>query len=221
MSELRTDEEQAEMLKKWWSENGTSLLVSAVLVVGGWLGWNQYQDMERQKGEAASALFTALTEKFSEYSLNPTDEALQAEAVVMAETLKNEFAGSTYGQFGSLFLARFAAENKDIDSAVTELKALTAEAQPPVLYLARVRLANLLIDQDKADEALALVNTIDDPAYAPQYLEARGDALFSKGSKSAARTAYLEAVDAAKGLGIDSRGLQRKADFLVAAEDAG
>ena len=221
MNELRTDEEQAEMLKKWWSENGTSLLVGAVLVVGGWLGWNQYQDMQRQEGEAASALFNALTEKFSEYSQNPSDETLQAEAVVMAETLKKEFSGSTYGQFGSLFLARFAAENKDIDSAVKELKALTAEAQPPVLYLARVRLANLLIDQNKVDEALALVNTIDDPAYAPQYLEARGDALFRKGSSGSARTAYLDAIEAAKGLGMDTRGLQRKADFLIAAEDAG
>lgn len=221
MSELRTDEEQAEMLKKWWSENGTSLLVSVVLVAGGWLGWNQYHDMQRQEGEAASALFNALTEKFSEYSMNPSDEALQAEAVVMAETLKNEFSGSTYGQFGRLFLARFAAENKDIDSAVAELKALTAEAEAPVLYLARVRLANLLIDQNKADEALALVNTIDDPAYAPQYLEARGDALLRKGDKGAARTAYLEAIEAATGLGIDTRSLQRKADFLIAAEDAG
>ncbi len=220
MSELRTDEEQAEMLKQWWSENGTSLLVSVVLVVGGWLGWNQYQQMEQQKGEAASALFSSLTEKFSEYSQNPGNEVLQAEAVVMAETLKKEFSGSTYGQFGSLFLARFAAENKDIDSAVKELKALTAEAQPPVLYLVRVRLANLLIDQDKTAEALALVSSIDDPAYAPQYLETRGDALFRKGDKSAARAAYLEAIEAATGLGMDTRSVKRKADFLVASEGA-
>jgi len=218
MSELRTDEEQAEMLKRWWSENGTSLLVSAVLVIGGWLGWNQYQQMQQQEGEAASALFSSLTEKFSEYSQNPGNETLQAEAVVMAETLKKEFAGSTYGQFGSLFLARFAAENNDVESAVKELKALMIDAQPPVLYLARVRLANLLIDQDKSDEALALVATIDDPAYESQYLEARGDALFRKGDKSAARTAYLDAIEAATGLGIDTRSLKRKADFLIAAE---
>ncbi len=221
MSELRTDEEQAEMLKKWWSENGTSLLVSVILVAGGWTGWNLYQENKQMEGEAASALFSSLTEKFAEYSQNPTEASLQAEAIVMAETLKNEFSDSAYSQFGSLFLARFAAENDDIDSAVAELKALAATAEAPVLYLARVRLANLLIDQGKQDEALALVSTIDDPAYAPQYLEARGDALYRKGNNSAARTAYLEAVEAASGLGIDTRTMQRKADFLVSAEDAG
>ena len=202
MTELRTDEEQAEMLKRWWNEHGKSTLVSIIVVAGGWMGWNFYQDQQQTTGETASALYTTMTEKAAA-AITTHDEAAQQEAVVLAEKLKNDFSGSSYSQFASLFLARL------VDSA-----------EAPVKYLATARLADVLVELNDPDAALALVNEVPDPAYAPQYLEARGDALFRKGDKAAARTAYLEALDAASELGVDTQLLQRKADFLIAAEDA-
>ena len=219
MTELRTDEEQAEMLKRWWNEHGKSTLVSIIVVAGGWMGWNFYQDQQQTTGETASALYTTMTEKAAA-AITTHDEAAQQEAVVLAEKLKNDFSGSSYSQFASLFLARFAADNGDMNSAADELRVLVDSAEAPVKYLATARLADVLVELNDPDAALALVNEAPDPAYAPQYLEARGDALFRKGDKAAARTAYLEALDAASELGVDTQLLQRKADFLIAAEDA-
>jgi predicted negative regulator of RcsB-dependent stress response len=219
MTELRTDEEQAEMLKRWWNEHGKSTLVSIIVVASGWMGWNFYQDQQQATGETASALYTTMTEKAAA-AITTHDEAAQQEAVVLAEKLKNDFSGSSYSQFASLFLARFAADNGDMNSAADELRVLVDSAEAPVKYLATARLADVLVELNDPDAALALVNEVPDPAYAPQYLEARGDALFRKGDKAAARTAYLEALDAASELGVDTQLLQRKADFLIAAEDA-
>ena len=50
--------------------------------------------------------------------------------------------------------------------------------------------------------------------------ETRGDALFLKGDKAAAREAYLRALGAAQELGINNPALQRKADSLAIAGDA-
>ncbi|WP_221799842.1 YfgM family protein [Oceanobacter mangrovi] len=219
MTELRTDEEQTEMLKRWWAENGKSTLLSVVLVAGGWIGWNFYQDQQQATGEAASALYASMTEKAAQASSTANDAAMQ-EAVALAEQLRKDFNGSSYSQFATLFLARFAAESGDLDSAAKELRGLADSAEAPINYMARVRLANVLIAQNDADGALALVSKVDDPAYASQYLEAKGDALYQKGDNQGARAAYLEAVDAATELGLDSQPLKRKADFLVAAEDA-
>ena len=218
MSELRTDEEQVEMLKNWWAENGKSLLISVVLVAGSWVGWNYYQDQQRYNGETAAALFGTLSEKTAALTEDSTNTAARTEAVAVAEELKKNFGSTQYGQFASLYLARLAADAGDTASASTELRELLKVAKPPVTQMATVRLATVLVEEGKFDEALALVSTTTDAAYNAQYLEIRGDALLLKGDKSAARKAYLDAVEAARQQGSETQTLQRKADFLVAAE---
>lgn len=218
MSELRTDEEQVEMLKNWWAENGKSLLISVILVGGAWIGWNFYQDQQRQTGEAAAAMYNALSEKAAQVQQGQGSDADRTEAVALARDLKSNFASSTYASFASLYLARFAADAGDLDAAATELQGLLKTAEPPFSYMANLRLAAVLTEQGKYDDAIALVSKVDDKAYAAQYHETRGDALLMKGAKADARKAYLEALEAARELGSDTRALQRKADFLVAAE---
>lgn len=220
MTELRTDEEQVEMLKKWWAENGKSLLISVIIVAGGWIGWNTWQNNQKTTGEAASYLFNQLTEKAAQPTAQQTD-ADKAEMQALAEQLKKDYSSTTYAEFGSLFIARFAADAGDFDSAAKELQGLIASADAgPVKYTAQARLANILIQQEKFDEALALVSTVPDAAYAAQFEEAKGDALFRKGELAEARAAYVRAQEAAQNLGLNTQTLQRKIDNLAAAGDA-
>lgn len=220
MTELRTDEEQVEMLKKWWSENGKSLLVSVIVIAGGWFGWNSWQANQQATGEAASYIFSQLAEKAAQPAAAQT-EADRAEMQALAEQLKKDYSSTTYAQFGALFSARFAADAGNFDAAADELKALIASAdEGPIKYTAQARLANILVQQEKFDEALALVNTVPADAYAPQFEEAKGDALFRKGELKEARAAYSRAQEAAQNLGLNTQSLQRKIDNLAAAGDA-
>ncbi|MDK2778701.1 MAG: tetratricopeptide repeat protein [Pseudomonadota bacterium] len=220
MTDMRTEEEQVEALKKWWAENGKSLLLAVVIVAGGWFGWNTYQDHQQTTGESASLLYGQLVQKIAQPAAQQTD-ADKAEMEAMATQLKSEYGSSTYGQFGALFLARFAADAGDFDAAAKELQGVIAIAEEgPVKYTAQARLANVLIQQQKYDDALALVNTVPDPAYAPQFEEAKGDALFLKGDAAAARAAYLRAQEAAQNLGLNTQLLQRKIDNLAASATA-
>jgi len=182
MSELRTDEEQAELIKKWWSENGSSVVTTVAVAVAGVVGWNFWQDQKQATGEAASATYSQLVQLAAQ-----ENDAVQGEMQTLAEQLKSDYADTAYADFGSLFIARLAA---------------------------------VLIQQDKADEALAVLPETADAAYAPQIEEARGDALYLKGELNNARDAYLRAMDAAQTLGQTNTTLQRKIDTLVAAGDA-
>ena len=210
MSELRTDEEQAELIKKWWSENGTSIVSTVAVAVAGVAGWNFWQDSKQQKGEAASAVYTQLVQLAAQ-----DNNDASAEMLGLAEQLKTDFASTAYADFGSLFIARIAAENGDYEAAAAELEALVAEADAePVKLTAQARLAAVLTQLGKADEALAALPETADAAFAPQIEEARGDALFRKGELADARDAYIRAQDAAQALGQNNSVLQRKIDSL-------
>jgi len=216
--ELRTEEEQIEAIKKWWSENGTSLILSVVVVAGGWLGWNAYQDNVRATGEAASAVYSQLVEKVAQPAAEQTD-AVKAEMIALAEQLQKDYSSTVYSQFGGLFLARFAADNGDFDTAAKELEAVIAVAdEGPVKLTAQVRLANILVQLDKNDEALALIPAQPDKSYAAQFNEVKGDALFRKGDMAAARDASVTAKSAAQEAGINTQLLQRKIDNLTSVE---
>lgn len=217
MSELRTEEEQVEIIKKWWKENGTTIILSLVVVFSGWFGYNYWQDQTQLKTENASQLYNQLAQAAAQSGV--TEEGMATMKTVASE-LKNEYAGTTYAEFGTLFLARFAAEEGNYDEAAAELKALAENSkQEPVKYTAQARLAQVLIQQEKFDEALALVSTVPNNAYASQFAEAKGDALYLKGEYADAQQAYKTALEAAQNIGLRADALQRKIDMLASSGD--
>lgn len=219
--ELRTEEEQVEAIKNWWNENGKSLLITIAVVLAGYFGWNGYQDHKVAQGEAASNLYQQLVNQATK-PLTLQTEADKAEIEVIATQIKDEFSGSLYAQFSGLYLAKFAIEANDFETAAGELKALVDAAdKSPVTYLAQVRLARVLIQQEKYDEALALVQTTPEASFTVQYEEVKGDALYAKGDLSTAFDAYQAARAAAASLGINTEVLQRKIDDLAGAKNSG
>lgn len=215
--ELRTEEEQVEAIKNWWNENGKSLIVTVVVVLSGYFGWNGYQDHLRIQGEAASNVYQQLVNKATKPESEQT-EADKTELETLAAQLKTEFPDSLYAQFGGLYLAKFAIEANNFEGAAAELKALVDAGQEgPVTFIAQVRLARVLIQQEKFDDALALVATTPEASFIAQYEEVKGDALFAKGESAKALKAYQTARSAATSLGINTQALQRKIDDLAGA----
>lgn len=216
--ELRTEEEQVEAIKNWWNENGKSLIVTVVVVLGGYFGWTGYQDHQRTQGEAASSVYQQLVNKATK-PLSEQTEADKLELETVAAQLKTEFPGTLYAEFGGLYLAKFAIEANDFEAAAAELQALVDTGKKgPVTYLAQVRLARVFIQLEKLDEALALVATTPEASFAAQYEEVKGDVLFAQGDLSAALSAYQAARISATALGINTQVLQRKIDDLAGAK---
>ena len=61
--EQYTDDERVEDLKKWWKENGASIIVGialGVMAIFGWRYWNSYRDAQ---AETASRAYDAFIEK--------------------------------------------------------------------------------------------------------------------------------------------------------------
>jgi predicted negative regulator of RcsB-dependent stress response len=206
-----TDDEQLVAMKDWWDRNGKPLVTGgllALVVVFGWQAWQKYQTNQSQ---GASNLYQALLET----TLTPSGEPDAAKVAELSGKLKNEFGGSAYAQYASLFVAKVAVESGKLDDAAAELKLVMDKPADATLgEIARQRLARVLAAQKKVDEALKLLEGDADKAFLASREELKGDLLVQLGRAGDAHAAYEKAKaalsdDAAIG------GLQLKLDDLA------
>lgn len=220
MTDMRTEEEQVEAIKNWWQKNGTSLIVTLVLVTGGWFGWNGYQDNKQAKSTAASVVYTQMIDLVAQ-PLEAQTDATRVQAQALAEQLTNDFKGTVYADFGQLFIARFAADAGEFDGAIEHLQQLIASSkQPAVVHSARARLATLQIQTEQYDAALATLSGKVEPAFMVQFETIKGDAHWLQGNREDALAAYTRARAAAQDSGASTQTLQRKIDHLVSVGEA-
>ena len=57
MDGYTTEDEQVEVLKRWWNENGKSAIFGIVLGLGAIFGWREWQGHVSIQAETASQLY--------------------------------------------------------------------------------------------------------------------------------------------------------------------
>ncbi|MCD5973301.1 hypothetical protein ALP94_00073 [Pseudomonas savastanoi pv. glycinea] len=206
-----TEDDELAAMKDWWQRNGKPLVTGgllALVVVLGWQAWTRY---ESNQSQGASALYQQLLET----ALTPSGQADTARVADIANKLKSEFGGSAYAQYGSLFVAKVAVDNGKLDDAVAELKLVTDKPASDTLgEIARQRLARVLAAQNKADDALKLLDGDADKAFLASREELKGDLLVQLGRTDEAHAAYQKAKSALSEEAAVG-GLQMKLDDLA------
>ena len=183
----RTDEEQVEQLKKWWEENGKSIIAGITIGLVAIFGWRGWQDHLVTQGEQASDLY--------EQMVADIRQGKGADVEAIAEQLNQDYKSTPYSTFSSLLQAREAVEKDDIDSAITHLQwVLDNTDSDEFRHLARLRLSRLLLIEGDKDAALSLIEKVDSGKFAASYHELRGDILLQQGDPKAAQDAYAQAL---------------------------
>ena len=205
------EQEQIDTLKTWWKMYGnlvTSLLTVAALAVLGWQAWNWYQN--KQAVEAAG-VFAALEQAVA------AGDAQRIKAT--AGELTANYGRSAYAGLGALLAARYSFDQGDLKTAKAQLAWVADNGKDELRELARLRLTEVLIDEEAYDEALQRLSVAAQPAFAARALELKGDVLSTQGKSAEARTAYQAALDAGgKAMeGPVREILQQKLDALGAA----
>lgn len=216
----RTEEEQIEAIKRWWDENGKSLIVGIVVALGGVFGYQAWQDHVRETGEAASSLYEDLVAAVTRDSPFETIEEEQLKTgKFIATQLEETYPDSTYAHFAALFMAKVAVEAGDLDTAEKELNwALEHGIDESLEAMTRIRLARVKIARGEPEAALAMLESIDPGTHSVSFEEVRGDAYMALNDEARAREAYGRAVEAQEE-GRARPMLQMKLDDLVVAEN--
>ena len=216
-----TEEEQIEALKKWLEENGMSMVMTIVIVLGGIFGYRAWENSVQQAGEAASAIYEDLSRAVINAPAGGLSDNLRQTGITLGKQLKEEHGDSAYAIFGAFHLAKVHADSGDYGAAEQELRWVIDNGAPASLeVVARVRLARALAEQEKLNEALVILDSkIEKGAHLISWEETRGDILYQKGDMDGAREAYQIAVNT---LGDDTRPyLQMKLDDLTVARPTG
>ncbi len=184
------EQEQVEALKRWWKENGTSVIAGIALGVAGIFGWNAWQNYQNTRSEQASDLYLQL--------VSALEQGRYELAEGLTKRLTQDFDRTTYADFARLLLAKAALDQGRPEAAKPWLDAiLTNSRDEDLKHIARLRLASVLLALAKPDEGLALLTAaeVGDPGrFAGQYEEVKGDLYLALRQFKAAEAAYRKAV---------------------------
>ena len=114
-----TEEQQVDAIKQFWKDYGTSIVVGAVVGLGGLYGWNTYSDMKVTAAEEASESFQSIV----------TQSANPAALLVQAENFTSEHDQQGYQALLELMVAKSAVEAGDLAKAEASFTKVIA-AQP-------------------------------------------------------------------------------------------
>lgn len=207
MDDLLTDEQQADVVRKWLKDNGLWLAAGVVLGVAGLFGWFQWQDYQLRRAEQASALF----EEFQAAAAKPGVD----DAEIHMRKLSTDFAGSGYADQARLVMARLYLDRNDPDKAADYLRQVaTGAGSEEIRLVATLRLARLLVFRDKPEEAISALAISVPAAWGPAFHAVRGDAYYALGKRNEARSEYEQALKVAETPGLDRGFIQAKLDDL-------
>jgi predicted negative regulator of RcsB-dependent stress response len=182
------EQEQIDTLKHFWADYGR-LIITGVLAfvvgVGGIQGWKYYK--RTQAGEA-SVQFGKLEEAVAKGDIN--------EIRNLGSGIVDGYPGTPYAPMAALVIAKAERDAGDLDAAAIRLEwAAQNAASEEARVLSRLRLAGVLLDQEKYDAALKLLDEKVTEAFVAAYSDLRGDVLVEQGKTAEARAAYQQALD--------------------------
>ena len=220
MSVHLTEEEQLEVLKRWWKDYGKTVITGIAAAIAIYFAWTAWQDKQRGKAESASSHYEELVKILNVEQGKTLSDADKANAEHIANELKEKNGNSLYAQGAAFYLAKAAVDAGNLDKAVTELKWILA-SKPDIAtaQLAHVRLARVYVSKAAYAEAQAQLAEEPSKAFASEYAEVRGDILKAQGNKTAAATAYQRAIETTDPQQQErTMVLQMKADELKTAD---
>lgn len=191
MSKLDLEEqEQIAALKAWWRRWGNLVLTAATLVLLVIAAFNGWQWFRNSQNAEAAARYAAVEEGANERDTKKVRDA--------AGEILEKFPRSTFAPLAALVSAKVHFDAGDLKIARAQLQWVIDNSKDQDLQsIARLRLANVLVDDKALDEALKILDGKMDPVFAALAASLKGDVLVLQGKRAEARAAYQLALEKA------------------------
>lgn len=182
------DQDSIDGIKTWWDKFGTAItvvLTMLLVTIGGTQAWKYYQ---QQQAQQAADLYVLLQQV--QLSNDP------ARINDAAHLLTEGFPSNGYAPRAAFVAAEADVQAGNNKRAIQNLQWVIDNAKETAMHdLARLRIAGILLDEEKYDEALRLMSTPHDATFAGLYLDRKGDILAASKKIAEARLSYQAAID--------------------------
>ncbi|WP_090131948.1 tetratricopeptide repeat protein [Limnohabitans sp. Rim11] len=179
-------QEQLDELKHFWKQYGNAITWFLIVVMGAYAGWNGYQYWQKQQSTKAAALFDEVERAAASGDTAKLERSWN--------DMKDRFPGTTYAAQSALLAGKTFQQTDKPDAALAALKwAAESASDDANTQLARLRLANLQIQQKAFDDAAKTLTKPFTPAFAGLALDIQGDLFMAQSKSQEAVKAYTEA----------------------------
>jgi predicted negative regulator of RcsB-dependent stress response len=180
------EQEQLDELKHFWKQYGSAITWLLIVVMGSYASWNGYQYWQRQQSTKASALFDEVERAVSSGDIAKVERSWN--------DMRERFPGTTFAAQSALLAAKTLQQTDKLEAAALALKWASENASDEASsQLARLRLANLQIQQKALDEALKTLSKPFTPAFAGLAADVQGDIYASQNKSAEAVKSYTQA----------------------------
>ncbi|MEX0623763.1 YfgM family protein [Saccharospirillum sp.] len=208
-----TEQEQIEAIKRWWATYGNGVIGGILVALIAYFGWLYYNNSVDAKQEAASGMYITLMDLVADADSDA------GERLAIVDTLKSDYADTTYAVYAALQAAKDYVEQNDLAAAEDQLNWAASNSDELLQPVVQVRLARVQFARDNGTAALATLDSIEAEGYDLVINELRGDIHSAEGNADAAREAYRLAYEQAQQQGVESPYLKMKLDDLAATTD--
>ena len=187
------EQERIDALKDWWDKWGNWVYAGVgafVIAAAAVQGWRYYEAKQRADAEV---LFKSVEKTAQEVAASKDSKKLSEAATAMADAYPRTFQATD----AKLLAAKGAFDAGDLASAKTHLQWVVDNGRETYKPIARIRLAAVMLDDKKYDEALKTLEQVKEEGYASMVADLRGDVLAAQGKRDEARAAYQIAVEKA------------------------
>jgi len=187
VDDLQSEKEQLEEMRAWWAEYGKVIIAGIVIAIAGLIGVSQYNSAQLATQMEASERFETLVGHIVDGDLDGAE--------FVADDLVANYADTAYAAQSKLALARlYMDQNRDQDAAESLQQLLAMSADDNLQNIGRLRLASILLYQDKPQEVIDLLQDFDAPAFSALSNELLGDAYAALEDFQNAADAYIRAL---------------------------
>jgi predicted negative regulator of RcsB-dependent stress response len=187
-----TEDQQLETLKKWWQENGSSIITGIILGVAVLFGAKAWFAWRENIAQQASDIYTSMMGALEQGDRMATTER--------AGMLISDYSSTPYAALAGLAIARLRIEEGELEAARTQLQWVVDNADTDYIRtVARLRLAHVMLALGDTDGAAATLDAAGpDTGDDVQFIELRGDIESARGNHAQAAEAYRQALTASK-----------------------
>jgi predicted negative regulator of RcsB-dependent stress response len=180
------EQEQLDQLKAFWKQYGNLLTWVLIALLGAYAAWNGWNYWQRDQAVKAGAMFDELE---AAAQAGDADRA----ARVFAD-MRSRYPNTAFTQQGGLLAAKVQFDKGQLEPARATLTWVAESAREDAYRtVARLRLAGILLDEKRYDEALKQLEGPAGGEFGALVADRRGDILLAQGKKDEAIAAYRAA----------------------------
>lgn len=175
----KTEDEQAEQIKKWLKENGPQIIIGISMGLSGIWGFDYYNNYQHEQSVNARVAYLSIVS-------DPSSPALAA--------LNSDHKDSSYTQQSALMLAKHAVSAGNYQQALDHLSPLLNTESEFIAHTAKLRSSAIYLQMGDHDQALSILGSDENSEFGALYNHTKGDIYLAQGSVDSAKKHYQLAL---------------------------